>query len=124
LIEKSISDMTINKWDTTEVLRIMPDLWVENYNNYVKVPLHERLQDLNTFFDPPPIVNKFQSSLYVMHKVSSVKHQIGKILPYVIFCRNPKFKNSSLVDVRKAYNDYLKDFTEASYRLKLNQRKL
>lgn len=124
LIENSISNMTIEKWDTTEVLKIMPDLWVSNYENYVKIPLHERLQDLNTFFTPPPIVNKFQSSLYIMHKVSSVKHQIGKILPFAIYSRNSKFKNLTIVEISKEYKKYLANFSEASYRLKLNLKKL
>jgi len=120
MIERSIEEMTLEYWDTEHVLNIMPDVWINNYNNYV-YRIEDTHCNINFRFDNL-LVNQHKEKLFKLRKVSNTKSSIKKLLTYKEFISHKKFLGKTLIELLAAYKEYFRRYKDSQNRLFLNAR--
>lgn len=110
MIEKSIEEMTLEKWDTGSALSIMPGLWIENYDLYCRNIINESPYSLNRIYQTSNTKNKYFNKLFKLHQVTGIRSKIGKIVTFDVFKKNSKFLGKSYFEVVKEYNEYVNEF--------------
>jgi len=117
-IEDDIMKMTLNNWDTANVLSIMPDIWIDNYNNYSMI-VEARPSEYNRQYRPFTI-NTNMATLYKPALVKNVKRAVKGVMNFQNFSMSRRFKGRTVQFILKEYNEYLQRRYDALYRLHLN----
>lgn len=111
LIEKDIDNMTLDYFDTHNVLSIMPELWIENYRVYTMQVKQGLLPSMaNKMFDAPTTRNRYYDKLFLLENVGAVKHKVGMLIPFGKYARFKRFVGLSRALIFAKYLVYVYKF--------------
>jgi len=115
IIEKEIDDMTIDDMSLPTVLTIVPDIWKENYLNYVN---ENKYGNWNSITHPCFLRQKRPDFHKIIEFNNYVDFSKDTLIPKDKFYENKTCKDEKL------YEDYVYRFNEAKRRLKINNQKI
>jgi hypothetical protein len=111
-IESEIDLMTEDNFNLPTVLEIMPDCWINNFDNYVN---HSKFQDYGSLTHPEMIPYK-DLDVDKIIKLNKVKLMKKVMLSASEYYSSKKNKDPKL------YEDYVSRWRDAQFRLKKNSR--
>lgn len=107
LIETDIESMTLEHWNTDNLITIMPALWIWNYDIYVRDCKNCTSMSICNMMFSSGTKNIHFKELYTLLRVTGTKSRLNKLIKFKDFCKMNRKRIHTKLEMLAAYDKYV-----------------